>query len=92
MKTMKKMGFASIAGAALAVLAPTAAIADTSQPAATNTTGSLVHRVSHALATTQQYTVGETGTGYKWDTGEAPAAPKSAWADSRQQKSTGGSK
>ena len=79
MKSMRKMGLATIAGA-LVTMASSIAIADSSQPNSGETAGNLVHRVSHALATTQQYSAGETGSGYKWGN-SADTGASQAWSD-----------
>jgi hypothetical protein len=62
MKTIKMIGYAGIASAALALLVPTMSITESAQ--ARNTieeSSSVVHRVSHALAADTQYTAEQTG-------------------------------
>ena len=88
MTTMRKTGLAYIAGAALVALTPSVAVADNAQQVSGEATGNLVHRVSHALATTQTYSAGEAKSGYKWGQDLAePAEKASAWAENREAQS-----
>lgn len=79
MKALRKVGAAGIASAALIALSPTTYADGSSERSASDTSGSTVHRVSHALANEKEYT-GKVSSGYKW--GEATTtAPKQLWAD-----------
>jgi heme oxygenase len=81
MQTLKRVGFVSAATLALAISAPTT-LAETAAKSKADNPGSVVHRVSHNLANTQQYT-GTVNSGNKWAKESAPTtASKSAWATS----------
>ena len=88
MKTLKKIGYVGLASAALLALTPSLTVAATPQegPASSEGSNNLVHRVSHKLASAEQYT-GSASSGYKWGK-QAPAAEsKAIWAGSREAKS-----
>ena len=88
MKTLKKIGYVGLASAALLALTPSLTVAATPQegPASSEGSNNLVHRVSHTLASAEQYT-GSASSGYKWGK-QAPAAEsKAIWAGSREAKS-----
>ena len=59
MKTIKMIGYAGIASAALALLVPTMSITESAQARTTSeeSSASVVHRVSHTLAADTKYTV-----------------------------------
>ena len=83
MKTIRSIGFASIAGAALAILSPLS-IADANQDQANS--GNTVHRVSHALAANQKYT-GGTNSGYKWGQKSRAVESKATWSEASETRS-----
>ena len=82
MKTLKKMGFASLASVSLVVVAPYT-LAETQERSASSST---VHRVSHALANSQQYTNG-AASGYKWGEHSQSKRSQSTWAGSTSNQS-----
>ncbi len=92
MKTLKRASYAGAATLALALLAPSTALADSSagQSATAKNSGNTVHRVSHALASDQQYT---GASGYKWGKESPRSTEKANWAGSESsQKARSGYK
>jgi len=63
MKTIKMIGYAGIASAALALLVPSMSITESAQArtASEESSASVVHRVSHSLATDTKYTAEQAG-------------------------------
>ena len=59
MKTIKMIGYAVMASAALALLAPPMSITESAQARTVNeeSSASVVHRVSHTLAADTKYTI-----------------------------------
>ena len=88
MKTIKLIGYAGIASAALALLVPTMSITESAQARTTSeeSSVSVVHRVSHALAVDTKYTAA-VASGYKW--GQKIKLVKSdvAWAGAEEPQS-----
>ncbi len=85
MKTIKKMGVTGITSAALVLLAPSTSLAEGLQGQSAES-GNLVHRVSHALANTQQYT-GKVVSGNKWGSPSTSHQSRTMWADSPEPQS-----
>jgi hypothetical protein len=77
---IKTIGYAGFASMALALLAPSINAADTVQ--ATDKSGSLVHRVSHALAAEARYTAPVSSSGNKWAVKPLSNDSKAIWAES----------
>ncbi len=88
MKTIKMIGYAGIASAALALLVPTMSITESAQARTTSeeSSASVVHRVSHTLAADTKYTA-SVSSGYKW--GQKIEAVKSdvTWAGAEEPQS-----
>jgi hypothetical protein len=63
MKTIKMIGYAGLASAALALLVPTMSITESAQARNTSeeSSASVVHRVSHTLAADTKYTAEQAG-------------------------------
>ena len=78
--SIKTIGYVGFASMALALLAPSVSAADTALE--TNNSGSLVHRVSHALAADVSYTAPVTSSGNKWATKPLSNESKVIWAES----------
>ncbi|MDE0951914.1 MAG: hypothetical protein OSA45_11650, partial [Halioglobus sp.] len=85
MKTLKKIGFVGLASAALLALTPSLTVAATPEDSA-DTSSNAVHRISHKLASSEQYT-GSTTSGYKWGKKAPAAESKTIWAGSKEAKS-----
>ncbi len=79
MKTMKKVGYASIAGLALALLTPSLSMADSAFDRSGSSEGSTVHRISHDLAMNESYTL-TSASGNRWGKEAVPTLRDSSWA------------
>ena len=89
MKTNKSLGYASAGTLALALLAGSSlSIAETGQSASNNgaNSHSLVHKVSHSLADTQNYTSSGT-SGYKWGRKSEQDNANAEWASTTPARS-----
>jgi hypothetical protein len=82
---IKTIGYVGAASVALALLAPSLSVADTVQ--ATDHSGNLVHRVSHALAADARYTAPVSSSGNKWAEKPVSNDSKVIWADSDEPQS-----
>ena len=82
---IKTIGYVGAASVALALLAPSLSVADTVQ--ATDHSGNLVHRVSHALAADARYTAPVSYSGNKWAEKAVSNDSKVIWADSDEPNS-----
>ena len=80
MKTMKKVGYAGIAGLALALLNPSLSMAESSFERSGSLEGSTVHRVSHSLAGGESYTVTSMPSGNRWGKEAVTTIHDSSWA------------
>ncbi len=89
MKTIKMIGYAGLASAALALLLPSMTITESAQ--ARNTTEassvSLVHRVSHTLAADTKYNVAVMPSGYKWGQKAQTVNSELVWTGSGDSQS-----
>ena len=85
MKIIRNIGYASLASIAIGAFTPSLSIADTEQ-ANVSASNSVVHRVSHTLATAQNYT--ESGySGYKWGKKVEASDTGVKWAESTSARS-----
>ncbi|MDE0930047.1 MAG: hypothetical protein OSA77_05120, partial [Halioglobus sp.] len=82
--SIKTMGYVGLASMALALLAPSLSAADTAQ--ATDSSGNLVHRVSHALAADARYTA-PVSSGNKWSEKALANDSNVIWAESDKAQS-----
>ena len=82
---LKTIGYVGLASMALALLAPSVSAADTAQ--ATDNSGNLVHRVSHALAADARYTAPVSSSGNKWSEKALSNDSKVIWAESDKAQS-----
>jgi hypothetical protein len=91
MKTLKKMGYAGAATLAMTLLTPATTMADSAQNQTAQNSSNVVHRVSHTLANTQEYSA-TARAGAKWGKEAPEAAKKAAWAGSTSQEVRSGYK
>jgi hypothetical protein len=84
MKILKVVGYAGVASFALAIAANSLILAETPQleSASAEKSNNMVHRVSHTLATAQQYT-GGTASGYKWGQENQSKTSEVTWDGSK---------
>ncbi|MDC0362357.1 hypothetical protein OAN12_04865 [Halioglobus sp.] len=80
MKTLKIVGFASVASVALALTANAPSFAEPQSDSGTVEPGNVVHRVNHNLAIAEHYTA-STPAGYKWAQDGVEANLSSMWVD-----------
>ena len=91
MKTIKMIGYAGIASAALALLVPTMSITESAQARTTNeeSSASVVHRVSHTLAADTKYTASVSSSGYKWGQKIEPVKSDVVWTGAEKTQKVG---
>jgi hypothetical protein len=82
MKTLTKIGIAGLGSIAATLMTPAISMAETGQATAEKSTNghSLVHRVSHSLASAESYSKSGT-SGYKWGKKTEQAETSQKWAD-----------
>ena len=80
MKTLKIVGFASVASVALALTANAPSFAEPKPDSGTAEPGNVVHRVNHNLAVAEHYTA-NTPAGYKWAQKGGNVNPSSMWVE-----------
>ena len=80
MKTIKIVGFASVASVALALTANAPSFAEPQSESGTVESGSVVHRVNHNLAIAERYTA-TAPAGYKWARDAVDTDPSSMWVE-----------
>ncbi len=87
MKNIKALGYAGIGTLALSILTPAATLAGTDgNVTSSNISSSLVHRVSHSLASTSNYTA-NSNAGYKWGRSIQHNTESAQWATSTPARS-----
>jgi hypothetical protein len=84
MKTLRKIGLAGLASAAFLALTPSLTVAATPEDSA-DKSSTVVHRISHKFASTEQYT-GSTTSGYKWGSKAPAAESKAIWAGDNEPR------
>jgi hypothetical protein len=89
MKTIKMIGYAGIASAALALLVPSMTITESAQARTTSEaiSASLVHRVSHTLAAKTQYTAEQAGN--PWGRSNVSEQAGNRWGRSNVSEQAG---
>ncbi len=82
MKTIKMIGYAGIASAALVLLVPSMTITESAQARTTSENGSVsvVHRVSHTLAADTKYTAEQAGN--RWGHSNVSEQSANRWGRS----------
>ena len=86
MKTLKTLSIAGIGSIALTLMTPAISVAEIDQTAKSSNGHSLVHRVSHSLASSKSY--GHSATsGYKWGKKSAATESTQQWAESSERSS-----
>jgi hypothetical protein len=88
MGTIKKIKIAGLSSVAALLMTPALSMAETTQGDVTIGTGghSLVHRVSHSLAGSKNYTRGNTA-GYKWDQNAQRPESSAEWSENSAPRS-----
>jgi hypothetical protein len=80
MKTLKVVGFASLASVALALTANAPSFAEPQADSGTVEPSNVVHRVNHNLAVVEHYTA-SAPAGFKWAQDGADANLSSMWVE-----------
>jgi hypothetical protein len=90
MKSIKMIGYAGIASAALALLVPSMNITESAQArsASEESSASVVHRVSHSLAADTKYTA-SVSSGYKWGLNIKPVETDRGWVAGAEEVQSG---
>ena len=79
MNTFKILRYAGITSLALSIVSPSTVFAEVKSSSKSSV--SLVHRISHSLATDQTYTANGSA-GYKWGRNSTESDPGAKWAES----------
>ncbi len=91
MKAIKLIGCAGVAAIALPLLISSVVVTEKAQARMVpeDAAGSLVHRVSHALAADAEYTATAIPAGYKWGQKNYASTRKESWVGSEAPISSG---
>jgi len=91
MKTIKMIGYAGIASAALALMVPSMNITESAQArtAVEESSAAVVHRVSHTLAADTKYTASFSSSGYKWGQKIEPVKSDVVWTGAENAQKSG---